>query len=341
MLNKSKLDQTSDLLGDTYGKLKKIALKKLRRRTAGTPKDHEICLVYDNFLGRQPEPDELLHWKVCGTELDVIKSAILQSFEFENKRVNQQRVLVDIQNFKIFAMMNDTDVGRGIVNSKCHEPHVETVLKAILHSGDVFLDLGANIGYFTLLAASIVRDIGKVISFEPNMQNLQLLYASIIENKFSNIIVYPFAASDTNQIFSLTSFGSNGFIEKAHSAQSNSQFLQSVLVDNVLQNEEKISVIKMDIEGFETLALRGMERIISKHKPVIVTEFNPWHIKHRTQIEPEEYLRQISEYGYDLSIIEPTGCTTLKPSIDSVMDIWRGFDNDKQHLDLLARHSGK
>jgi FkbM family methyltransferase len=136
------------------------------------------------------------------------------------------------------------------------------------------------------LAASIVQESGKVISFEPNLQNLQLLFSSIVENQFLNIEVYPLAASDSSMILKLTSFGSNGYLETALAGESNVQFVQSVAVDELLQTERQINVIKMDIEGYETLALRGMNKLITKHRPIIFTEFSPWHIKTGAKSSP-------------------------------------------------------
>jgi len=95
-------------------------------------------------------------------------------------------------------------------------------------------------------------------------------------------------------------------------------------------------VIKIDIEGYESLVLRGMEKTIERHKPIIVTEFSPWHIQHRTEIDPQDYLRQLCQYGYD-SIIEPSGGATLAPNTNFIMDFWENFNNDKQNLDLIAR----
>lgn len=341
MANRIENGQYLNLLGLFYKRVRTIFMNIFSRQALPRSDDKEIYSLYQQLLERQPDPDELLHWKTTGAKIDDITNALLLSYEYEQKRVNQQRVLVDIKKFKIYAMKSDAEVGRGIIQSQVYEPHVTNILTEILNAGDVFLDLGANIGYFSLLAASIVQASGKVISFEPNTQNLQLFYASILENKLKNIIVYPLAASDNARIMKLTSFGSNGFLEIPQSGLANAQFLQSVTVDELLQNEERFNVVKMDIEGYEPLALKGMDKIIKKHKPIILTEFSPWHIKHRTQIEPQEYLKQLTRYGYDLYIIEPSGCSTLASDTDFVMDCWGKLGNDKQHLDLIAQPFGR
>lgn len=299
----------------------------------------EVCAVYQNLLGRQPDAHELIHWKAfigMGNKTSDVANSLLASHEYQRKS-GDPKVLVELGNFKMYALGSDLDVGRSIINTHAYEPHITRVLTETLKAGDVFLDLGANIGYFSLMAAGIVREQGKVISFEPNALNLQLLYSSIVENQFKNIKVYPFAASDSSQILKLTSFGSNGYLESAPSGETNFQLVQSVVVDELLQCETRIDVVKMDIEGYETLALKGMDKTVRKHRPVILTEYSPWHIEHRCRVKPQDYLRQITSYGYALSIVEETGALTPAPDADSVAASWERFRDDKHHLDLMAR----
>jgi len=297
----------------------------------------QIVSLYKKLLQRMPDNDELLHWQVTKAEVAKIRRQLITSYEYQQKSLSQEIVLVNLDRFKIYAMKSDIDIGNHIINSRAYEPHVTSILSKTLEEGDVFLDLGANIGYFSLLASSLIGGSGKVISFEPNSQNLQLLYSSIVENEFSNIYVYPFAVSDTNQILKITSFGSNGFLTTPELSQRNCQFTQSIVIDKILQNEERINVIKIDIEGCEPLALNGLKDIISKHKPIIFTEFSPWHIEHRSKSNPFEYLLQMFSHGYCLSVIEKSGCARLMPSIEYLMLYWEDLNDDKQHLDLIAQ----
>jgi len=330
-------DRTTPFGKQAKQRIKTFIKQTLLPKSFRRPTDKDISAVYVRLLARMPQADELLHWTISGTRIDDITNALILSYEYEQKKLNQQRVLVDVDDFKIYAMFSDAEVGRGIIQTKSHESHVTNAVKEVLKMGDVFIDLGANIGFFSLLAASIVQDSGKVISFEPNIQNLQLFYASIFENMFKNITVYPFAASNNAQILKLTSFGSNGFIETPQSSDTNAQFLQSVVVDHLLQNQDNVSVIKMDIEGYEPLALQGMKNIIKKFKPIVITEFSPWHIRHRTQTDPEDYLKQLTNQGYVLGIIGLSGGPSATSDTGSIMSYWNSLNNDKQHLDLIAR----
>ena len=245
----------------------------------------------------------------------------------------ESQVLIELENFKIYAMTTDTAVGQEIISTRSYEPHVTDAIVTHLKSGDVFLDLGANIGYFSLLAASIVKNDGKVISFEPNQYNRQLLYASVVENQFNNITVYPFAVSDSQQILRLMTSGSNGWVVELSEESVNYQLVQSVILDELLQFEKKINVIKMDIEGHEPIALRGMEQIINKHRPIIFTEFHPYAVG-------EGYLKQLTQYNYRLFIIEEVGKILEAPDTTFVMNFWQKLaekvNYDRIHLDLMA-----
>jgi FkbM family methyltransferase len=314
----------------------KKVLASLIKKNPQNITEKEIYAVYEHLLGRAPNTDETTHWITVRATTNRISNELQQSYELWQKNIYQFRVLVTLTEFKIYAMQNDLSIGASIIYSKSFESHVGNAIKKSLKPGDVFLDLGANIGFFSLLAASIVQDTGKVISVEPNMQNLQLLYASILENHFTNINILPFAASDCFQILNLTSFGSNGLVGIPQTNQSNSQFVQSVAIDELLQNERKISLVKLDIEGYEPLALKGIENILIKHNPIIISEFSPWHIVHRTQIAPKDYLRQLTQHDYSLNILEPSGDTIFNKDIDFIMDYWTRLNDDKQHLDLIA-----
>jgi len=126
--------------------------------------------------------------------------------EYISKKLDQYKTLNKLPTintksyFRICAMRSDIAVAHEIISHRRWEEHITSIFIKTLKPGDVFLDLGANIGYYTLLAASIVKESGKVIALEPNYINVQLILSSIDENQFNNVVVYPLAASDTNTI---------------------------------------------------------------------------------------------------------------------------------------------
>ena len=171
----------------------------------------------------------------------------------------RKKRLVNLPEFCIYIMPHEY-IGAGILKSKTHEPHVTAVIKKVLHQGDVFLDLGANIGCFSLLASRLVKSAGKVLAFEPNPQNQQLILSSILKNEITNIRLYPYAVSDSESVLRFATIGANGYIVTEQAInQSYHLLVQSVILDDVLHDAPRIDCVKIDIEGHEPAAIRGMK----------------------------------------------------------------------------------
>lgn len=246
-----------------------------------------------------------------------------------------QKQLVHLDGFDLFVMANDY-VGGSILSSREYESHVTAVVKRELGQHDVFLDLGANLGYFTFLASTIAAS-GKVISFEPNHQNLQLIYESMLANSTNNVTVFPYAVSDARALLKFFTVGSNGGIVTEHAKWPHYFYVQAVVLDEVLKDEPRIDFVKMDIEAHEPFALKGMEKIVKKHRPRIVTEFHPWAMRMSNVGDPYDYLRQIRQLDYSLSIITPDGNLMEVRELDDVLSYWKSLGNELMQLDLFAR----
>lgn len=250
----------------------------------------------------------------------------------------EQKQLLNMNGFDLYVMPDDY-IGYSIIHAKIYEPHITKLIKNILNENDVFLDIGANIGYFTMLASSIIKTNGKVIAFEPNPQNLQLIYSSMQQNKMHNIDIYPYAVSNNKTILRFANVGSNGVVITEHAQdQKHFFFVQSVMLDTILKDEPCINLIKIDVEAHEPYALEGMKEIIKKHRPKILTEFHPWAMKFYNSGEPINYLESIINLGYKLSIIKPD-CSEIINDLrsDEIMSYWKSLNHETIHLDLYAQ----
>lgn len=96
------------------------------------------------------------------------------------------RMMVDVADF----------IGTRIYHFGVWEPHVSALISARLKSGDVFCDIGANIGYYTVLAAPIVGDTGKVVAIEPSPATFELLKQNIKLNNADNVRMVRAAVAD-------------------------------------------------------------------------------------------------------------------------------------------------
>jgi FkbM family methyltransferase len=149
-----------------------------------------------------------------------------------------------------------------------------------LKKDDVFYDVGSSVGLISIISASVLKD-GKVISFEPDPENLKRLQRNYSINNLKNCITVPIAVGDKKSKLQLFTQGSNGYSPSLKKVNGIEKYIEVEVdsIDNLLENK-KIpfpNVIKIDIEGAELMALKGMENLLlSAKKPrLIFLEIHP------------------------------------------------------------------
>jgi FkbM family methyltransferase len=210
----------------------------------------------------------------------------------------------------------------------------------------VVVDVGANVGVLTFLAASIVGKAGRVIAVEPNPDNLQLLYRGIVLNGFENVEVLPYAASNRRSIFSLTGGTSNTHLVGAREPEEGGHFVQSVALDDVLGQLQRLDFVKMDIEGHEPQALEGFGRLIGRYRPALLVEFNPRCLVNLQRQDPLAFLRQIFSLYPSVRVTSAFDDNEWLDAPEKVMAYWerrnREIAGQKRlpdgmlHFDLVA-----
>jgi len=243
-------------------------------------------------------------------------------------------VLLKLTDFRLYVRLDDWAVGAKIAVKRSYETHVSGYMGSLLKTGQVVVDVGANIGYYTLLTASRVGDTGKVIAFEPDSGNCDLLKMSLEANRFTNVEIHTCAVVDTEGVvgFNIGGGSSNGGIG---SLETSMQRVKGIALDTFLENEPRIDVIKMDIEGAEGRALQGMQQLIRRHRPIIFTEFSPHGLESRSNISPEVYLERLYGLGYELFVLDrKRGKSPTPQSKDQIMQYFAAEESD--HLDLVA-----
>lgn len=301
----------------------------------------DIYFCYRLLLGRKADAHGWNDWTkrvANGMTCSQLANGFLESHEFRMKHTFRKKVRVETSDFVIFADPDDVSAGALIIEHKMYEQHVTNTLKKLLKRDSVYVDIGCNIGWFVLLAATIATE-GKVIGVEPNHQNLQLLYQSINENHFTNITIFPYAATDGSKLLQMSGFAGYGFVHNINN--SNVDYVQGHAIDDLLKDIAKIDIIKMDIEGHEPIALEGMKNIITRHRPIIISEFHPKLIAEFSNIEPRLYLDTLKQFGYKISVIEASSNIIECSSVEAIIDYWRNLNEalgmgTLMHLDLLA-----
>jgi FkbM family methyltransferase len=194
------------------------------------------------------------------------------------------------------------------------------LLKSTLSPGDVFFDIGANVGYFTLLASNLVGDNGHVHAFEPIPQNAEAIRRNVDRNALTNIKIIEAAVSDsggTLPLFVSDSPKSSGWASIVPSNSRRRQIqVPKLTLDEYVQRNEKFwpDLIKMDIEGAESFALAGMQHILnSELAPDLVVEVNPYLLD-REGLTQDAITTPLLASGYELKTLTAGG---LKPFHES------------------------
>lgn len=261
--------------------------------------------------------------------------------------LDQPPLRVECDGYALFAYPSDMHISAPIIAGDEHEPHVAAVFRERLREGDVVLDVGANIGNFTMLAASRIGPGGRVIAVEPIARNRQLIARAAHANGFDQIEIIAGAASDQSGTIFL----------RTHPDTSNSATLAAsgerlrdergigvsvpvLVLDEKLANLDRLDLLKIDIEGMEPLALCGLERIVSRLRPALLSEFHPWAIERATATDPIDYLRWLRRFYPAITILHRDGRRERCIEPEAVMQAWHEANQsaglgDRLHLDLL------
>ncbi len=162
-----------------------------------------------------------------------------------------------------------------------HEPEVQKLLASVLRPGMNYYDVGANVGFFGLLAARVVGPLGHVICFEPLPENARQIRYNSQLNGFTNIEIRCEALGGSNRtdIFNTSAEPTWGMLSTVGKApeQASGQItvevrtLDSLCVDGGLPRPD---VIQFDVEGAEAEALEGASATLTAHRPLLVIELH-------------------------------------------------------------------
>lgn len=169
-------------------------------------------------------------------------------------------------------------VTQAILVNGIWEPRITAIVSGALQKGNVFIDVGAHVGYYSLLASQRVGSTGKVIAIEPNPPTLDRLRRNIHLNGASNIVVEPVACTDvgrTLRFFQADLENTGGSSLASQNARGAKQIsVAGVPLDKIVESLglSHVDFVKIDVEGAEMQVLGGMTNILAKYRPKIVIE---------------------------------------------------------------------
>ena len=155
------------------------------------------------------------------------------------------------------------------------EPRETRYLTTLLQAGQTFVDVGANVGYFSLFAADLVGPGGTVIAVEPEPRNLDLLQRNIARNGVETVRVLPFAAAAAEGTMSLALDEENRGAHRlvASDDPQAGPCVRCVRLDDVLP--ERVDLIKIDAQGYDHEVIEGLERTLAANpKATLLVELS-------------------------------------------------------------------
>ena len=214
--------------------------------------------------------------------VNYVAHSVISSIKQDYAIVDGRKMILDPQ-----------DSLRLSINGVYEEVETELV-KNHIKNGDVVLDVGANIGYYTLIFSDLVGKEGKVFAFEPDRSNFELLKKNVEYNKCKNVTLIQKAVSDNNEkvkIYIVSEHPAANRIFDAGDKERETIEVESIRLDDFFkEHNEIINFIKMDVEGVEFKVFKGMLEILKKSEKLkIMAEFAPILIK-KAGLEPKDFL---------------------------------------------------
>lgn len=241
---------------------------------------------------------------------------------------------IKLNKYYLFLNQKDAVVSGAIALGVYERFETEIFLKSLKPEMTV-VDIGANIGYYTLLAAQRSKS---VLAFEPDQTNYDLLVKNITENNCGNVACFKLAISDKNEEITLFKNPNNygdcriyPFSEGTSKAQ-----VSSVALDGFIQkiNLTHVDFIKIDIQGAEGYALAGMEKILEQSNLELLIEFFPYGLR-MSGFDPINILENLSNKKFRIYYINDN-----KHSLDLISD-FKAFADGFKNIDYANLYCKK
>lgn len=215
------------------------------------------------------------------------------------KHASVDKAILDFKKFKLMVDANDEGIAAELALDKVHEPIGTKILLSILRDDMTLIELGANIGYYTMQEATQAK-LKRIVAIEPNPISFEILKTNIEINHCDNVDLLNVGISDVD--------GELPFYISKHSnicsitPRENYEKKINVPVmkmDTLIENQkvDKVDIIRMDIEGHEINAVRSMKALLERDKPWLCME---WHAPMIGDSDKEEFISTLEQLGYEL-----------------------------------------
>jgi FkbM family methyltransferase len=201
-------------------------------------------------------------------------------------------------NITLYLDKNDS---LGLTFSKEYESLETLFVQKTIKESMTVIDVGANIGYYTTIFSKFSQN-GTVYAFEPDAINFSLLQRNCDTNKLHNVKLFNCACGNVNKTESIYISKDNKGDHRTYKVdgeERESNHIKMIRLDDFLPTIPKLDFVKLDIQGYEFEAIRGMNDLITKHKPIILLEFWPAGLIANNE-KPQGFLEYLCDLNYDV-----------------------------------------
>lgn len=180
----------------------------------------------------------------------------------------------------LFWLNINNSIDQCIICDGIFEPCSTQIIKQLIKEGDIVLDVGANIGYYSILFSRLVGTYGKVLCFEPTECYWKILKMNLEANRANNVEVFKIGLSNKSQELVIQIGGSTATLHSpGNRALETKEFINLISLDKFMEESKlpKIDFIKVDIDGHEPLFFEGAWKTLERYNPTILLEVSHLH----------------------------------------------------------------
>jgi FkbM family methyltransferase len=309
-----------------------------------------VHAAYQLLLSRDPEPAALRHWSHMldnGLSRVEFVRAVLASREFRQHmaevgdltKYRDVDLIIPVDGRRFMAPASDVSLVPHLLRERRWEPHILSYLTRTLRPEDVFMDAGANVGYFTVLCAARAA---RVIAFEPVESTHRYCAANIELNGVHNVELWRCGLWHEDTTLHIRS-DSSSVMTAAITAQEEPavEVIEAVSLDSLIRRGlldlPRLDILKMDIEGAEVSALTGMRETLTRLRPTIVMEVNR-PLLAAMNVGVEDVWNFLGGLSYRIAVFEAWKEQDARP-IDTLDDLEQACPADGL-VDILAYRPG-
>jgi FkbM family methyltransferase len=246
--------------------------------------------------------------------------------------VREGSLVLDIPEFQgVFEMDCRSNFLRLVIQGGGYEKEIVDIIKKNINPLGDAIDVGANIGLFTILFSKLILDNNKVLSIEPTPTAVKYLRKNIERNNSKNTIIYEGVATNVkgncqiNIIAGMEEYSSIGKISHfaVRGKKYDSYSVKGDTIDNLVENYDiSPGFIKVDTEGAEYLVFSGAVNVIKKYKPIILSELSD-NLMANLGNNSQEVISILKEFDYKIIDIENSALFIKKPFNGTILAIPR------------------